>query len=157
MNRFTLLSILFFTCISLSFSQDKEQSEVLDFAEEMPEFENGGINELRKQVQMRFDIPSSFIQNQELPERGMILTRFVVNKEGTIENIEVVKGIEGCSECDRAAVHAIESIRGKFTPAMQGGKQVSVYYTLPIVIHVDRPKEVEEEKPTPKARIRQMR
>ena len=61
--------------------------------------------------------------------QGEVITTFVISKEGTIENITVVKSVG--PELDQEAMRVIE-IMPQWFPGMQGGKFVAVQYTLPI-------------------------
>ena len=60
---------------------------------------------------------------------GRVILNFVVEKDGSISNIKVVRGVGG--GCDEAAIEAIENMP-KWTPGKQRGRPVRVSYTLPV-------------------------
>lgn len=62
---------------------------------------------------------------------GRIHIRFVVNKLGTVQNVEILRDIGG--GCGEAAAKVVKSMKNlKWTPGKQGGRKVSVYYNLPV-------------------------
>jgi TonB family protein len=72
---------------------------------------------------------SSRLRDQE----ARVLVRFVINAEGTVENIEVRE--RSSRECAEAAVRAVKG--WKYTPAKRQGKAVAVEINLPIIFHLD--------------------
>ncbi len=54
---------------------------------------------------------------------------FVVEKDGSISDVKVLRGIGG--GCDEEAVRVVKSMP-KWKPGKQRGQPVRVYYTLPI-------------------------
>ena len=60
---------------------------------------------------------------------GLVIVRFVVDKEGNITNIQVMRGIGG--GCDEEAVRVVEGIP-KWEPGVQNGRAVPVVFNLPI-------------------------
>ena len=63
---------------------------------------------------------------------GRVIVQFVVEKDGSVSNAEVLKGIGG--GCDEAALKAITETR--FTPGMQRKKPVRVRMTIPVVFRI---------------------
>ena len=62
---------------------------------------------------------------------GRTHIRFVVNKSGTVSNVEIIRDIGG--GCGEAAADVVRSMKNlKWTPGKQGGRKVSVYYNLPV-------------------------
>lgn len=65
--------------------------------------------------------------------QGRVFCQFVVEKDGSLTNIRIVRGIgEGC---DEEAVRVL-AISPKWKPGMQNGKEVRVSYTIPIFFHI---------------------
>lgn len=60
---------------------------------------------------------------------GKVYVQFVVEKNGSISNVKVIKGVD--ASLDKEAVRVIESMP-KWTPGKQRGKAVRVSYTMPI-------------------------
>ena len=93
--------------------------------EVMPEYP-GGPNALVKYVQNNLKYPESAKKNKQ---EGRVFVDFVVEKDGSISNVSVMRGV--CEEIDNEAVRVVKTLP-KFTPGMHGGKPVRVQYTLPI-------------------------
>lgn len=65
----------------------------------------------------------------KLGVRGTVLLRFVVDREGRVQNPEIVK-----SDHPGFETPALEAIRGwRFSPAIQDGKPVKSFVQLPLV------------------------
>jgi periplasmic protein TonB len=99
-----------------------ENDEVFQFSEVMPEFIDGDIQAfIAKNVVYPKDAQKKGIQ-------GKVMARFVIEKDGSTSNIEIVKGIGyGCDEEVERVVKLM-----KFTPAMQKGKAVRVRIAIPV-------------------------
>ena len=65
---------------------------------------------------------------QEVGIQGRVILEFLVNEQGMISQIKVVRGIGG--GCDEAAITAVKKV--KFKPGLQRGRPVPVRFTLPI-------------------------
>lgn len=59
---------------------------------------------------------------------GVVIVQAIVNKEGIVENVKVLKGLP--MGLDQSAVDAVK--RWRFEPATLHGKPVDVYYTLTV-------------------------
>ena len=109
-------------------AQNKEVAtdKVLEKAEVMPEFPGG------EQAMMKF-----VAENVQYPEEakekeisGRVLVGFIVEKDGSIADVKVVKGIGG--GCDEEAVRVVKAMP-KWKPGMDKGKPVRVHYMLPLI------------------------
>jgi protein TonB len=65
--------------------------------------------------------------------QGTIVVQFIVDKDG---NVSDVQAISGPKELHDAAVRTIKK-SGKWTPAVQNGRQVKSYKKQPIVFRLD--------------------
>ena len=63
---------------------------------------------------------------------GRVFLQFVVNEDGTVSNIEVVRGVS--AGLDQAAKDAIA--RARFTPGLQRGRAVKVRFAIPITFRL---------------------
>jgi hypothetical protein len=72
----------------------------------------------------------------ELGISGKGYFKFVIQEDGSVSDVKVLKGFLECPECDQEAIRTIENMP-KWKPAMIGGKPVKVNYALPITIHLD--------------------
>ena len=67
--------------------------------------------------------------SQETGSQGKVIVQFVVDRDGTISNPEVVRGVD--PYLDKEAIRVISSMP-KWTPGVQNGKKVRVEYTVPV-------------------------
>ena len=91
----------------------------------MPEYP-GGIQALFEYLQQNVKYPED-AKNQKV--EGRVIATFVVETDGTINNVEVVK--PAFPSLDAEAVRVLSAMP-KWTPGMQSGKVVRVKYTVPI-------------------------
>lgn len=61
---------------------------------------------------------------------GKCFVQFVVTTEGLIANVKVLRGVAGCTECDRECIRVIKSMP-YWIPAVKNNKPVNSYYTIP--------------------------
>ncbi|MBA2613237.1 MAG: energy transducer TonB [Bacteroidetes bacterium] len=101
--------------------------EIFTIVEEQAEFP-GGIAELGKYIQKNLQYPS---MAREAGISGKCFLKFVVNENGDISNVEVLKGVSGCSDCDKEAVRVVKSMP-KWKAAKMTGRSVKCYFNLPI-------------------------
>ena len=112
---------------TLSIFSRNTKGEIFTVVETMPEFPGGPI-EMMKFVQKNLNYPLSA---KEAGLTGTCFLKYVINSDGIVSDIEVLKGVPKCPECDKEAKRVI-SIMPKWTPGTQSGKPVSVFFNLPI-------------------------
>ncbi|MDP4227742.1 MAG: energy transducer TonB [Bacteroidota bacterium] len=61
--------------------------------------------------------------------QGTVSLRFIINTDGELSDIQVLRGIGG--GCDEEAIRVVK-LMPKWKPGLQNGKPVRVYYVLPI-------------------------
>lgn len=61
--------------------------------------------------------------------QGRVIVRFIVNKIGKVEKVEVIRSLNPA--CDREAIRVVKSFP-KWIPAKLNGENVSVFYVIPI-------------------------
>ena len=106
--------------------EEEEEEQVIHIrVEKMPEFP-GGQDALNRYLVRNIKYP---LLAQENGIQGRVVCQFVVNSDGSIVDISVVRGVE--ESLDKEAIRVIKSMP-KWTPGRQGGKSVRVKYTLPI-------------------------
>lgn len=96
----------------------------------LPNYE-GGINEFRKKVSnsinlSRFDWKGKF----------RIVTRFVVERDGTLSNITLEES-SGLKEFDEMIIKTISKIRNKWTPAKLHDKPVRSHMKFPLTFSME--------------------
>jgi protein TonB len=105
--------------------EEEASNEVFIIVEEMPEFP-GGIAELTAYLSRSIKYPAIA---QENGIQGRVTCSFVVNKDGSIVDAEVVRGID--ASLDKEALRVINAMP-KWKPGKQRGKAVRVKYNLPV-------------------------
>ena len=94
--------------------------------EQMPQFP-GGDAELMKYLSKNIHYPTLAAENYI---QGRVTLRFVVEKNGEVSQVEILKGLD--PSCDKEAVRVVKAMP-KWIPGKQNGRNVSVYYTLPVI------------------------
>lgn len=111
-----------------SFDLAEPEPEVVEpflVVEVMPQFP-GGEGELIDYLKKNVRYPS---RAREFNVQGLVVSRFVIEADGSITNIEILRGIG--AGCDEEAIRVIESMP-QWEPGVQNGIHVPVMYTLPI-------------------------
>ncbi len=106
-----------------------EEAEIFMSVEEQPEFP-GGSSKLMEFIQKNLKYP---MMARESGIQGRVFVGFVVEPDGSISHVQVMRGIGG--GCDEEAVRVVQSMP-KFKPGKQRGNPVRVQYTLPIVFRL---------------------
>ena len=106
--------------------EEEEEEVVFVVVEKMPEFP-GGQQALFKYLSENVKYP---VIAQENGIQGRVICQFVVNKDGKIVDVEVVRS-GGDPSLDKDAVRVIKSMP-HWKPGQQRGKPVRVKYTVPV-------------------------
>ncbi len=106
--------------------EEEEEEVVFVVVESMPEFP-GGQQALFKYLSDNVKYP---VIAQENGIQGRVICQFVVNKDGSIVDVEVVRS-GGDPSLDKEAIRVIKSMP-KWKPGKQRGKPVRVKYTVPV-------------------------
>jgi protein TonB len=88
----------------------------------------GGYPALMSYIQANLVYPSEGI---EINAQGKCYLRFIVDYEGKISSVKVLRGIAGCPECDKEAIRVLKGMP-EWEPGKVGGVNVSSYFDLPI-------------------------
>jgi protein TonB len=106
--------------------EEEEEEVVFVVVESMPEFP-GGQQALFKYLSENVKYP---VIAQENGIQGRVICQFVVNKDGSIVDVEVVRS-GGDPSLDKEAVRVIKTMPN-WKPGKQRGKPVRVKYTVPV-------------------------
>ncbi len=106
--------------------EEEEEEVVFVVVESMPEFP-GGQQALFKYLSENVKYP---VIAQKNGIQGRVICQFVVNKDGSIVDVEVVRS-GGDPSLDKEAIRVIKSMP-KWKPGKQRGKAVRVKYTVPV-------------------------
>ena len=97
--------------------------------EEMPSFP-GGEDAINKYLAKTIKYP---VKAAEANIQGRVVCQFVINEDGSIVNIEVIRGADPI--LNKEAIRVIKNMP-KWNPGMKDGKPVNVRYTFPINFRV---------------------
>ena len=106
--------------------EEEEEEVIFVVVEKMPEFP-GGQQALFKYLSENVKYP---VIAQENGIQGRVICQFVVNKDGSIVDVEVVRS-GGDPSLDKEAIRVIKSMP-KWKPGKQRGKPVRVKFTVPV-------------------------
>jgi protein TonB len=100
-------------------------NKIFNFVEQSAEFV-GGTEALYKWINRNIKYPPSA---RRMGIEGKVTVKFVIEPDGSISNVDVLKGFDGA--CDKEAMRVI-SIMPKWKPGKQGGRAVRQAYVLPV-------------------------
>ncbi|MES2288078.1 MAG: energy transducer TonB [Bacteroidota bacterium] len=127
-NIFILTCLLF---INICSAQQNESSNNVDgpftIVEEMPSFK-GGDTEMVKFIQKNVKYPQA---EKEAGITGTCFVTFIVEKNGKLGEIKILRGVSGGPGLDKEALRVVKKMP-KWKPGRQNGKKVRVQYNLPI-------------------------
>ena len=131
---------------------DSADTKTFDVVEQMPSFaggeyvvryrdEEGNVHEQTKTFPPGqaglFQYLSNTIQYPVVAEengvQGRVIVTFVVERDGSITELKVVKSVD--PSLDREAVRVVRSMP-KWTPGKQNGEAVRVKYTIPVTFRL---------------------
>lgn len=103
----------------------EQQAPVLTIVELMPAY-SGGEEAMYKFLSENIKYPQVA---KETGIQGTVIVKFVVEKDGSISDVQLLKTIGG--GCDEEAVRVVKAMP-KWKVGKQNGEPVRVYFTLPI-------------------------
>jgi len=98
------------------------ENKVFDIAEQMPSFK-GNVNQW---LASNLSYPAVAAENGV---QGRVIVQFVVEKDGSISNVQVLRSVDPA--LDREAVRVVKSMP-RWNPGMNNGQPARVKYTLPV-------------------------
>lgn len=99
--------------------------------EVQPEFPGGNV------AMMNF-IAENIRYPKEAHEKGIqgrVITNFIVRKDGSIDSVQIVRGVDPL--LDAEAIRVLESMP-TWKPGKQRGQPISVRYTLPVIFRLNK-------------------
>ncbi len=111
----------------------KMEGELFTVVEDLPQFK-GGTDAFYSYVLNEIRYPKAA---REQGIEGQVVVQFIVERDGTLSNVETVQGIGG--GCDEEAMRVIAGIP-KFKPGSQRGKPVRVRMQMPVTFKLDKDK-----------------
>lgn len=113
----------------VAIEEASDEGEIFQVVEQMPEFP-GGMQALMAYLSKNIKYPSVA---QDNGIQGRVLVSFVVNKDGSIVDPEVIKSVDAA--LDKEAMRVIKAMP-KWNPGKQRGKPVRVKYTVPVLFRL---------------------
>ena len=107
----------------------EEETKVFDVVEQMPSFP-GGPSALMQYLSSNIKDP---VVAEENGVQGRVVCTFVVEKDGSITDVRVVKSVD--PSLDKEAVRVVKSMP-KWIPGKQNGSAVRVKYTVPVTFRL---------------------
>lgn len=107
--------------------QDEEQNKIFEVVEQQPSFPNGSVNGwLSEHIKYPVVAAENGIQ-------GRVVVQFVVEKDGSVSQVKVVRGVD--PSLDKEAVRVISSMP-KWIPGKQNGVSVRSRFTVPVTFRL---------------------
>ena len=107
----------------------EEETKVFDVVEQMPSFP-GGPSALMQYLSSNIKYP---VVAEENGVQGRVVCTFVVEKDGSITDVRVVKSVD--PSLDKEAVRVVKSMP-RWIPGKQNGSAVRVKYTVPVTFRL---------------------
>lgn len=107
----------------------EEENKVFDIVEQQPLFP-GGPAALMKYLSEHTKYP---VVAQENGVQGRVTVQFVVEKDGSISDVHVLRGVD--PSLDKEAVRVVKSMP-RWTPGKQNGSAVRVKYQVPVTFRL---------------------
>ena len=104
---------------------DREYGKVYTVVEQMPSFP-GGDGELLKYIQQNTIYPKAC---KDSHITGTVYVQFVVDSVGQVEQVKVLRSVHPL--LDAEATRLVSNMP-KWKPGKQNGKEVNVWYTIPV-------------------------
>jgi periplasmic protein TonB len=105
--------------------EEVSEQEIFTVVESMPEFP-GGAQAMMEYIARNIRYPP---MARESGIQGRVFVNFVVEPDGSVSNVNVLRGIGG--GCDEEAIRVVQGMP-KWTPGRQRGKAVRVSFNLPV-------------------------
>lgn len=102
------------------------EDDIFVVVEENPQFPNGGTASLLQYLGKNIKYPTI---PQENGTQGRVTVQFVVNKDGSIVDVKVIRGVD--PYLDKEAVRVISTMP-KWIPGKQRGVPVRCKFTVPV-------------------------
>ena len=109
---------------------DSDAELVYQIVEQQPEYP-GGMGKLMRYLMQNIKYPA---ESRQRNSQGKVFVGFVVKKDGSIGDIEVVK-TSGDDLLDAEAMRVVKAMPA-WVPGKQGGENVNVRFTLPVIFRL---------------------
>lgn len=122
-------------------SKTSDNGDIFVVVEDMPSYP-GGMEECMRFLVRNLKYP---VEAQKAGTQGRVILSFIVNKDGSISNVEVMRSVS--KELDAEAVRVVQSMP-KWKPGKQRGQAVDVRFTMPVTFHLQGKDKASESEQT---------
>ena len=125
----------------------KQEEEIFQIVEQMPRFpgcegkgnkaekDQCATQELYKYIYSKLNYPAIARENGI---EGKVTLRFAINKKGKVSQVKILRDIGGgCGDAAAKVISSMNKMSKSWVPGRQGGRKVSVWYTLPVVFKLN--------------------
>ena len=109
--------------------EEEDPERIFEVVEDMPDFP-GGQATLMKFLKENIQYPAVAKENGV---QGRVIVQFVVERDGTISNVKVARGVE--PNVNKEALRVVKSMP-RWKPGTQRGKTVRVKFTVPVMFRL---------------------
>ena len=109
--------------------QEAEQNKVFDVVEQQPQFP-GGMGALNQWLGSNIKYPAMAAENGI---EGRVIVQFVVERDGSITDVKVVRGVD--PSLDKEASRVVRAMP-RWIPGKQNGSAVRVKYNVPVAFRL---------------------
>lgn len=110
--------------------EEQEEQQIFTVVEAMPSYP-GGEEAMRRYLSESIEYPQ---MARESGIQGRVFVTFVVERDGNITDVKILRGIGG--GCDEEALRVIKNMP-KWSPGKQRGKPVRVQFNMPIMFKLN--------------------
>ena len=109
--------------------QEAEQNKVFDVVEQQPQFP-GGMGALNQWLGSNIKYPAMAAENGI---EGRVIVQFVVERDGSVSGVHVVRGVD--PSLDKEATRVVAQMP-KWIPGKQNGQAVRSRFTVPVTFRL---------------------
>lgn len=109
--------------------EETSEEEIFTTVEELPEFP-GGSSALMAFLNKEILYPTIAIERYI---QGRVLCSFIVNRDGSIDQIEILRSVD--PSLDNEAIRVLKKMP-KWKPGKQNGRPVRARFTMPVSFHL---------------------
>ena len=117
--------------VTAAVEEEEEEQKIFVIVEKQPEFP-GGLTAMNAFLSSNIKYP---VVAQENGIFGRVTCSFVVNVDGSIVDIEIIRGVD--PSLDKEAMRVISTMP-RWTPGEQRGRPVRVRFTLPVQFRLNQ-------------------
>ncbi|MDR0895960.1 MAG: M56 family metallopeptidase [Prevotellaceae bacterium] len=119
--------------VVVSYDDGKLAEKIYTVVDKMPEFPDGGMQGLMRYLSMNIRYPINAMKQKV---EGRVIVQFVVDKDGSISEPFVAKGVD--ADLNNEALRVVKAMPN-WIPGTMKGEPVRVKYTMPVSFKLSKP------------------